>query len=106
MPTSNARRRRWRAIAHRVGVHAERDASEALDPSADGQRRHEERTQATLRRNADKLRSALANTTERIGAKGKPIKRNLTDAESARSRVVEACCRAISAWRPSMASTR
>ena len=72
-----------RAIAHLVKVHAERDASEALDPSEDSQRRHEERTLATLRRNADKLRSALANTTERIGAKGKPIKRNLTDAESA-----------------------
>ncbi|EIL88100.1 transposase, partial [Rhodanobacter spathiphylli] len=31
----------------------------------------------------DKLRTALATTTERIGAKGKPIKLNLTDAESA-----------------------
>lgn len=72
-----------RAVAHLVKAHAEQDASEALDPNEDTQRRHEERTIATLRKHADKLRSALATTTERIGAKGKPIKRNLTDAESA-----------------------
>ena len=36
-----------------------------------------------MRKNAGKLRSALANTSERLGAKGKPIKRNLTDADSA-----------------------
>ncbi|MEO8993761.1 MAG: transposase, partial [Rhodanobacter sp.] len=41
------------------------------------------RTIATLRKNAGKLRTALATTTERLGAKGTPIKRNLTDAESA-----------------------
>jgi transposase len=72
-----------RAVAHLLKAHAEQDASEALDPNEDAQRRHEERTIATLRKNADKLRTALASTTERIGAKGKPIKRNLTDAESA-----------------------
>ena len=72
-----------RAVAHLVKAHAEQDASEALSPNEDSQRRHEERTIATLRKNADKLRTALATTTERIGAKGKPIKRNLTDAESA-----------------------
>lgn len=72
-----------RAVAHLVKAHAEQDASEALAPNADTQRRHEERTLATLRKNADKLRTALATTTERIGAKGKPIKLNLTDAESA-----------------------
>ena len=72
-----------RAVAHLLQAHAEQDASEALDPNEDTQRRHEERTIATLRKNADKLRAALASTTERLGAKGKPIKRNLTDAESA-----------------------
>ena len=72
-----------RAVAHLVKAHAEQDASEALDPNEDTQRRHEERTLATLRTNAGKLRAALATTTERLGAKGKPIKRNLTDAESA-----------------------
>jgi hypothetical protein len=72
-----------RAVAHLVKAHAEQDASEALHPNDECQRRHEERTLATLRRNADKLRSALANTSERLGAKGKPIKRNLTDADSA-----------------------
>ena len=72
-----------RADAHLVKAHAEQDASEALDPNEDTQRRHEERTLATLRTNAGKLRAALATTTERLGAKGKPIKRNLTDAESA-----------------------
>jgi hypothetical protein len=64
-------------------AHAEQDASEALAPNEDSQRRHEERTLATLRKNAGKLRAALANTSERIGAKGKAIKRNLTDADSA-----------------------
>lgn len=72
-----------RAVAHLLKAHAEQDASEALHPDEDAQRKHEERTIATLRKNADKLRTALAGTTERIGAKGKPIKRNLTDAESA-----------------------
>lgn len=72
-----------RAVAHLLKAHAEQDASEALDPNEDSQRRHEERTIATLRTNAGKLRSALATTTERWGAKGTPIKRNLTDAESA-----------------------
>jgi transposase len=72
-----------RAIGHLIKAHAEQDAKEALNPNEDHQRRHEERTLATLRKNAGKLRSALATTTERIGAKGKPIKRNLTDAESA-----------------------
>ncbi|MBL0222379.1 MAG: IS1182 family transposase [Dokdonella sp.] len=72
-----------RAVAHLVKAHAEQDASEALDPSQDKQREHEERTLATLRKNAGKLRSALATTSERMGAQGKPIKRNLTDAESA-----------------------
>lgn len=72
-----------RAVAHLVKAHAEQDAREALDPNQDKQREHEERTLATLRTNAGKLRSALANTRERIGAQGKPIKRNLTDAESA-----------------------
>lgn len=72
-----------RAVAHLVKAHAEQDASEALDPSQDTQRDHEERTIATLRKHADKLRSALATTSERIGAQGKPIKRNLTDAQSA-----------------------
>jgi hypothetical protein len=37
----------------------------------------------TLRKNADKLRTALATTTERLGVKGMSIKRNLTDAQSA-----------------------
>ncbi|EIL95887.1 transposase IS4 family protein, partial [Rhodanobacter denitrificans] len=59
-----------RAVAHLVKAHAAQDAREALDPNADTQRRHEERTLATLRKNADKLRTALATTTERIGAKG------------------------------------
>lgn len=72
-----------RAVAHLLKAHAEQDASEALHPDEDAQRKHEERTIATLRKNADKLRAALASTTERIGAKGKPIKRNLTDAQSA-----------------------
>ena len=72
-----------RAVAHLVKAHAEQDASEALDPNEDNQRRHEERTIATLRKHAGKLRSALATTSERLGAKGTPIKRNLTDAESA-----------------------
>ena len=72
-----------RAVAHLVKAHTEQDASEALDPNEDHQRQHEQRTIATLRKNADKLRSALATTTERMGAKGKPIKRNLTDADSA-----------------------
>lgn len=72
-----------RAVAHLVKAHAAQDASEALHPSQDTQRQHEERTLATLRKNADKLRSALATTRERIGAQGKPIKRNLTDADSA-----------------------
>ena len=72
-----------RAIAHLVKVHAEQDAREALDPNQDRQREHEERTLATLRRNAGKLRAALAHSTERLGAQGQPIKRNLTDADSA-----------------------
>lgn len=72
-----------RAVAHLLKAHAEQDASEALHPDQDTQRKHEERTLATLRRNADKLRTALASTTERIGAQGKPIKRNLTDPQSA-----------------------
>ena len=72
-----------RAVAHLVKAHAEQDASEALDPNEDNQRRHEERTIAPLRTNAGKLRSALATTTERLGAKGTPIKHNLTDAQSA-----------------------
>ena len=72
-----------RAVAHLIKAHVEQDASEALDPNQDHQRRHEERTIATLRKNAGKLRAALATTTERLGAKGSPIKRNLTDAESA-----------------------
>lgn len=72
-----------RAVAHLVQTHAEQDASEALDPTQDTPRRHEERTLATLRKNAEKLRTALATTSERTGARGKPIKRNLTDAESA-----------------------
>jgi len=72
-----------RAVAHLLKAHAEQDASEALHPDEDTQRKHEERTIETLCKNADKLRTALASTTERIGAKGKPIKRNLTDAESA-----------------------
>ncbi|HPN07645.1 MAG: IS1182 family transposase [Dokdonella sp.] len=72
-----------RAVAHLVKAHAEQDAREALDPNEDRQREHEERTLATLRRNAGKLRSALATTRERRGAKGTPIKRNLTDAQSA-----------------------
>ena len=72
-----------RAVAHLVKTHAEQDVSEALHSNDECQRQHEERTLATLRRNAEKLRSALANTSERIGAKGKPIKRNLTDADSA-----------------------
>lgn len=72
-----------RAVAHLVKAHAEQDASEALHPNDDCQRRHEERTLATLRKNADKLRAALANTSERTGAKGNAIKRNLTDADSA-----------------------
>ncbi len=72
-----------RAVAHLVKAHAEQDASEALDPNLDKQREHEERTIATLRKNAGKLRSALATTGERLGAKGTPIKRNITDPESA-----------------------
>ena len=72
-----------RAVAHLVKAHAEQDASEALDPNQDKQRAHEERTIATLRKNAGKLRTALATTTERLGAKGTPIKRNITDPESA-----------------------
>lgn len=36
-----------------------------------------------MRKNAGKLRSALTTTSERIGAQGKLIKRNLTDAEGA-----------------------
>jgi hypothetical protein len=72
-----------RAVAHLVRAHAERDAREALHSDEDIQRQHEERTLATLRKNAGKLREALATTSERIGAKGKPIKRNLTDADSA-----------------------
>jgi transposase len=72
-----------RAVAHLVKAHAEQDASEALDPNRDNQRRHEERTIDTLRKNAEKLRTALATTTERLGAKGTPIKRNITDAQSA-----------------------
>ena len=72
-----------RAVAHLVKAHAEQDASEALNPNQDTQRQHEERTLATLRTNAGKLRSALATTSERIGAQGKPIKRNITDPESA-----------------------
>ncbi len=72
-----------RAVAHLVKTHAEQDAREALGPNQDNQREHELRTIATLRKNADKLRSALATTSERRGAKGRPIKRNLTDAESA-----------------------
>ncbi len=72
-----------RAVAHLVKAHAEQDASEALDPDQDKQREHEERTIATLRKNAGKLRTALATTTERLGAKGTPIKRNITDPESA-----------------------
>ena len=72
-----------RAVAHLVKAHAEQDASEALAPNQDNQRQHEERTLATLRRNAGKLRTALATTTERLGAKGTPIKRNLTDPQSA-----------------------
>ncbi len=72
-----------RAVAHLVKAHAEQDASEALDPNQDKQREHEERTIATLRTNAGKLRTALATTTERLGAKGTPIKRNITDPESA-----------------------
>ncbi len=72
-----------RAVAHLVKAHAEQDASEALDPNEDKQRQHEQRTIATLRKNADKLRAALATTSERRGAKGRPIKRNLTDADSA-----------------------
>lgn len=72
-----------RAVAHLVKAHAQQDASEALDPNQDKQRQHEERTIATLRKNADKLRNALATTTERLGAKGTPIKRNITDPQSA-----------------------
>lgn len=72
-----------RAVAHLVKAHAEQDAREALDPNQDKQREHEERTIATLRKNAGKLRTALATTTERLGAKGTPIKRNITDPESA-----------------------
>ncbi|MBX3697707.1 MAG: IS1182 family transposase [Dokdonella sp.] len=72
-----------RAIAHLVKVHAEQDAREARDPNEDRQREHEQRTLATLRRNAGKLRAALAHSTERLGAQGQPIKRNLTDADSA-----------------------
>ncbi len=72
-----------RAVAHLVKAHSEQDASEVLDPSQDNQRQQEERTITTLRKNADKLRTALTTTTERLGAKGRPIKRNLTDAESA-----------------------
>lgn len=72
-----------RAVAHLVKAHSEQDASEVLNPSQDNQRRQEERTITTLRKNADKLRTALTTTTERLGAKGTPIKRNLTDAESA-----------------------
>ncbi|MBK7211683.1 MAG: transposase [Xanthomonadales bacterium] len=44
-----------RAVAHLVKAHAEQDASEALDPSQGKQREHEERTLATLRKNAGKL---------------------------------------------------
>ncbi len=72
-----------RAVTHLLKTHAEQDASESLDPNQDRQREHEERTIATLRKNAGKLRHALATTPERIGAKGKPIKRNLTDPQSA-----------------------
>src|SRR5690606_8755777 len=72
-----------RAVAHLVKTHAEEDVSEALHSNDEYQRRPEERTPATLRRNAEKPRSALAHTSERIGAKGKPIKRSLTDADSA-----------------------
>jgi hypothetical protein len=72
-----------RAVAHLLKTHAEQDASESLDPNQDKQREHEERTIATLRKNAGKLRHALATTPERTGAKGKPIKRNLTDPQSA-----------------------
>ena len=72
-----------RAVAHLIKAHAAQDASEALDPNQDTQRKHEERTVATLRKNAQKLRDALTATSERLGAKGTPIKRNLTDAESA-----------------------
>ena len=72
-----------RAVAHLLKTHAEQDASESLDPNQNKQREHEERTIATLRKNAGKLRHALATTPERIGAKGKPIKRNLTDPQSA-----------------------
>lgn len=72
-----------RAIGHLIKAHAAQDAREALDPNEDSQRRHEERTLATLRQHAGKLRSALATTSERMGAQGKPIKRNLTDSQSA-----------------------
>lgn len=72
-----------RAVAHLINAHAEQDARDALDSNSDTQRQHEERTLATLRKNANKLRSALVTARERIGAKGTPIKRNLTDAESA-----------------------
>jgi transposase len=72
-----------RAVTHLVKAHAEQDAREALDPNQDKQREHAERTIATLRKNAGKLRTALATTTERLGTKGTPIKRNITDPESA-----------------------
>ena len=72
-----------RAVARLLKTHAEQDASESLYPNQNTQRQHEERTIATLRKNAGKLRHALATTPERIGAKGKPIKRNLTDPQSA-----------------------
>ncbi len=72
-----------RAVAHLVSAHAAQDADEAADPADAVRRAHEERTLATLRANAQKLRTALADTSDRIGAKGTPIKRNLTDPDSA-----------------------
>jgi transposase len=72
-----------RAVAFLVSAHAAQDANDALSPNEASQREHEERTLATLRKNALKLRTALAQTPERTGAKGRPIKQNLTDPDSA-----------------------
>lgn len=72
-----------RAVATLVAAHAAQDADEALSPNEPDRRAHEERTLATLRKNAQKLRTALDQTLQRTGAKGTPIKQNLTDPDSA-----------------------
>ena len=72
-----------RAVTYMVNTHAAQDAAEASSPDDALRRAHEERTVATLRKNAQKLRTARTKTQERTGAKGTPIKQNLTDPDSA-----------------------